>query len=515
MPDSISYKRISQSLIFVLLLLIIALFYKYPEIAFKRPQSIHNWRQSDCASITLNYYQNGMRFFQPEIHGLISNGFTSGKAATSEIPLFYYTIAILYKGFGYHDYIYRIINTLIFFFGLYSLFRCFSKLHVNIFWSIGLSLLFFASPVLAYYGNNFLTDITAFSLSLIGWNFFISYNQQGRGRDFFLSVLFFFLGMSMKISAGISVICLVGLYILESLPWIKFKTGIRNFSTKILTFLPFIIALILVGAWALYARNYNIRNACGYFSTTIYPLWEMTEAEIAKTLEHMRVLWLNEYFHRYTLFFFSFLFLLNIIHIKKANRLLIASNITILIGTVLYAILWFATFKDHDYYTINLFILPVITTLTFAEYMNRLYPKFSGNLLIKGIIIFILIFNVIHTRNQLNIRYNGWWNEYPAFKDFDTVTPYLRSIGIERHERVISIPDQSHHTLYLMNQPGWTECFHLNLDSASMQQSVNRGAKYLIIASQEDLDARPYLNSFTSELTGKYGKILIYNLQAQ
>ena len=192
-----------------------------------------------------------------------------------------------------------------------------------------------------------------------------------------------------------------------------------------------------------------------------------------------------------------------------------SSNIIVFFGTVLYAILWFATFKDHDYYTINLFILPVITTLTFAEYMNRLYPALSNNLLAKGIIIFILLFNVAHTRKQLNIRYNGWWNEYPAFKDFDTVTTYLRSIGINRHEKVISIPDQSHHTLYLMNQLGWTECFHLNLDSTSIQQSVKRGAKYLIIASQNELDARPYLKPFTTKLTGRYGKILIYNLQSQ
>jgi hypothetical protein len=317
----------------------------------------------------------------------------------------------------------------------------------------------------------------------------------------------------MKISAGISVITLIGLYMFDSLPLIKFKTEARTFSKRGLTILSFVFALSIVGGWALYARNYNIRNACGYFSTTIFPLWNMTDTAIAKTLEHIQVLWLNQYFHKYTLILFFFLFLLNLIHIKRANKLLITSNIIIFIGAILYIILWFATFKEHDYYTINLFILLVITAVTFAEYMNRLYPKFSRNLFVRGVLIFILLFNINHTRNELNVRYNGWWNEYPAFKDFDTITPYLRSIGITRFDKVISIPDQSHHTLYLMNQPGWTECYNLNRDSASVNQSVNRGANYLIVASQKDLDSRPYLSSFTTELTGQFGKVLIYKLR--
>jgi hypothetical protein len=111
------------------------------------------------------------------------------------------------------------------------------------------------------------------------------------------------------------------------------------------------------------------------------------------------------------------------------------------------------------------------------------------------------------------LRYNDWWNEYPQFRDFDEVTPYLRSIGISRFDRVISVPDLTHHTLYIMNQPGWTQCYDLNLDSVSVQQSIDRGAKYIIIASKEYLDKSPYLSAFTGSPAGHFGKILIYDLQ--
>lgn len=506
-------KKANSRYLFILLLILISWYYHYPQILLKKPQSVHNWRQSDCASITLNYYQNGMKFFQPEVHGLVSDRFTSGKAATSEIPFFYYAIALLYKIFGYHDYIYRIVNTLIFLLGIYALFKLFKKLQVDMIWSFSLSLLFFASPVLAYYGNNYITDITAFSLSLIGWNFFIGYYKSGQPRDFYWSMLFFFLGMSMKISAGISVIAIMVIYFIDVLNLIQFKPGIKLFPKKGMPLLLFSITLILVGGWAVYARNYNIRNACGHFSTTIFPIWNMSDAEMAKTLENIRILWLDQYFSRFTLVFFFGLFVLNLAHLKKANKLLITSSIIIFVGTVLYGILWFDTFRDHDYYTINLYILPVITVLTFAEYMNRLYPKFSRNLIIRGTLVCLLLFNIYHTQREMNARYNGWWNEHPLFTDFDTITPYLRSIGISRFDKVISIPDQSLHTLYIMNQPGWTECYNLNKDSSAVQESIDRGARYLIVASGEELSKRPYLSSFVKDLAGNYGTVQIYKLQ--
>jgi hypothetical protein len=506
-------KKANSRYLFILLLILISWYYHYPQILLKKPQSVHNWRQSDCASITLNYYQNGMKFFQPEIHGLISDHLTSGKAATSEIPFLYFGIALLYKIFGYHDFIYRLVNTLIFLFGVYSLFQILIKLKVNLIWSITLSLLFFASPVLVFYGNNYLSDITALSFSIVAWNYFFSYFQTGQKKQYILSMIFLFLGMSLKISAGISIITLLGIFFAERTGIINFKVKGKIFPGRMLQLIPFVLILLIVGGWAFYAKEYNIRHYCNYFSTTVFPIWSMSHAEIVTDLNGIKVLWLNQYFDQSTLIFFLFIFILNLIHIKKANKLLITSNILMFIGFVLYVLLWFRTFQNHDYYTINMYILLIMTILVFAEYMNRLYPKLSGHFLIKSLLVCFLVFNIWHTQKEMNMRYNGWWNEYPEFRDFDEVTPYLRSIGISRFDRVISIPDQSHHTLYIMNQPGWTQCYNLNMDSVSVQQSIDRGARYLIVASAEELNKRPYLTSFIKDLAGNYGTVLIYKLQ--
>ena len=107
----------NNTLYFLLVLILVSLFYYYPKIVLKRPESVHKWRQSDCTSLALNYYQNGMNFFQPQTHNFTSDNDTSGYCATSEIPFVYYFVAILYKIFGYHDFIYRLFNTLIFYLG--------------------------------------------------------------------------------------------------------------------------------------------------------------------------------------------------------------------------------------------------------------------------------------------------------------------------------------------------------------------------------------------------------------
>jgi hypothetical protein len=101
----------------------------------------------------------------------------------------------------------------------------------------------------------------------------------------------------------------------------------------------------------------------------------------------------------------------------------------------------------------------------------------------------------------------------------------LRQIGILPTDTVISIPDKSHVSLYLMNQKGWTEytdekfnkqkriCY--NQDSAGIQRSIDKGAKYLIINGIEELNARDYLQSYCTNLAGRYHNVLIFNLKSK
>ena len=92
--------------LFLLLLFVTAYYYDYQSILFKPSQSIHQWRQTDGISIARNFFLEGMEFFKPTTHNLTSDNGTTGFAATSETPFLNYFIAILYKLFGYNEYLF-------------------------------------------------------------------------------------------------------------------------------------------------------------------------------------------------------------------------------------------------------------------------------------------------------------------------------------------------------------------------------------------------------------------------
>src|SRR3954465_8348709 len=133
------------------LVLILFFLNRYPETLFYRPSSIHQWRQTDCLSITKNYYEEGMHFFQPKVH---YQGPKDGKAV-SEFPILNYSVAFLWKIFGEHEFIYRLLEYLIYLTAIFALFNTIGGLLSS--WTIAFFtvLLLLTSPLLTYYSLNF------------------------------------------------------------------------------------------------------------------------------------------------------------------------------------------------------------------------------------------------------------------------------------------------------------------------------------------------------------------------
>ncbi|PLX19669.1 MAG: hypothetical protein C0599_10480, partial [Salinivirgaceae bacterium] len=367
-------RKNAPSIIIIILLIITGVIYNYHNIVFKKPQSVHKWRQSDCASITLNYYQGGMKFFQPETHNLTSDQGTTGKCATSEMPFLYYTIASLYKIFGYNDFIYRILNTLIFFLGLFYLFKLSNYLLKNTFWSAAIVIMFFSSPVLVYYANNYLTNSTALAISFIGWYHFIRYISEKKKKLLIKSLLFFFLAASLKITAFFSLFAIIGVFIFDNIPLLSEQNKEKNIKHPLLFILGSVAAIGIVAGWATYAWYYNELHDCTYFSTTIFPIWNYDSEGISHILSKVRKLWLYQYYHvsMHALLTVAALFIA--IFYKKNLRVLNLALIFIFFEIVVFILLQFMTFADHDYYTIGMLILPALIILSSILLLKNRFP---------------------------------------------------------------------------------------------------------------------------------------------
>ncbi|MBN1158510.1 MAG: hypothetical protein JXA61_03950, partial [Bacteroidales bacterium] len=335
--------------VFVMVLILVSLLYYYPVIAFSPPQSIHRWRQTDCTSITLNYYQHGMKFFKPEVHSLVSDGYTTGYAA-GEAPVLYYFMAVIYKISGPDDAVYRIINTLIFYIGLCALFKTGNFfLHDN-YNAAFIPLLIFTSPVAAYYGCNYLPDTAAMTLAFLGWWQFLKYYAKPLLYwNYILALLFFTAAGLLKISMSISLAALTGIMILRHLKIIGLheKFALHN---AFKTYLPIITGICIIAAWYLYAIWYNNIHQSTTFLTGTRPWWGAAPEERKQITQFILQNNLTIYFSGMVLFFLAACLILAASFIKKLPKLLVVMTGLLLAGGFGYVNLWYLQFQYHDYY---------------------------------------------------------------------------------------------------------------------------------------------------------------------
>lgn len=287
--------------------------------------------------------------------------------------------------------------------------------------------------------------------------------------------------------------------------------------------LPLVLLLGLVGGWVLYASHYNRVHGSFYFSTTIFPVWQLSKSEVMSVLLQMNDLWMDEYFHYSVIIFFAVLTVFFIFNGKHSHKFIFNAVLIMATEVLAYGMLQFWALADHDYYTIDLFILPMLLLLGSSIVLSQKYPGFFRSGITRFIFLLFFCYNAYHAHGKAGDRYKGWWNDFGKNKDLYTVTPYLRQLGITYSDTVISIPDKSHSSLYLMNQRGWTEYtdarfrrgkpIPFNQDSAGIATSIENGGKYLIINGLNELYSKKYLWSFCTHLLGQYNNILIFDLQ--
>ncbi len=529
-----SIQRNKWTYLFFILLLLIGYAYSYQLILFRRPFSVHQWRQCDCLSIALNYYKEGMHFFSPTIHWSGPNG--DGKTCTSECPWLYYFVALLWKIFGYHEFIFRLVNISIAFTGLYALF-CLSK---NILkdgaWALLVSLLLFSSTIFAYYAYNFLADTSALSFAFIAWFFFQKFYSGGKMRFFTISMFFFLIAGLTKISALISFAPIFLAFVLESLNIYKFKTNEKIFSKPLHYIFQFLAVFCIIYGWTIFAIHYNNAHVGGAFSTSILPIWETHSLQNYTILNQLFTEQLPVYLAPFLLIGVLLILVVLFLVYKSVSRFLLFLTCTVLMACIAYIILWFQVFYVHDYYLINLLILVPLILLTFLDYLKKKQVEIFISVKVKVIGFIALLLSIYYCSVQINMRYSpdypvaeyniamdgmhqGYWNYMDAsykqgFQAFETITPYLRSLGIKREDKVISIPDQSINiSLYLMDQKGYTD---YGQDESNNQMSIKKcmelGAKYLII-NDTSFISKEWLSPFLTKKIGRYKNILIYDLR--
>jgi hypothetical protein len=519
--------------IFGILLLLLALIYSFPGILKLRPSGVHQWRQTDCLSITANYYEHGMNFMEPEIHCLISDDLTSGKTM-GEFPATYYFVAMLWKVFGKHEWIYRLFTMILFMTGIWCFFRTLHKILPNLLWSGAFAGSLMTAPLLVYYGTGFLSDVHAFSLVLIGGWLFYRYSDEKKKHLLIAAFILLTLAGLLKITALLLFLTLGSLFVLEWLG-VKLLSNKKVFHHPLLAFGGFILGVAAVATWYVYAEHYNGIHGGKYTFNNVWPLWETTPARLSEIVRKFRGIILYQIFSKPWLYVLGLMILLIVIHIKQLPRLITFGLPILTIGCATYVVMWFQAFDVHDYYLTNLYILPAAIMTSFIYLLSVKWKSFLSNKTTVTIITVLFVWGVLYTSNNLNMRffakeennylfsgsqeevnfykYTKWANDQET-RQLETVESYLEKIGIAKDDLVITQPDPSFNiNLYLMNRRGWSAMGDEANTEEGIVRRINKGAKYLIVTNSRVGIEHPHLSRFLVNPIGAYHNILIYDLR--
>jgi hypothetical protein len=526
--------KIVQDGVFIVALLLVSLLYGYHDILSFRPYSLHQWRQADCLSFTQNYYMEGMRLFKPAIHNISEK--VTGKTV-SEFPILYYFVAGLWKIFGKHEFIYRLLNVLIVFTGLLSLFKVSKDILKDYYWSVFIALFLFSSPVLVFYTNNFLTNAPALGLALTGWLFFYRFYTSGKNRFLYISMIFFLFAGLLKISSLISYIVIVSVFLVEFFNITSFRNEEKIFHSPLKHFISLSAVFLIIATWLIFAIHYNSHHNSNTFLQGILPIWELDFAHIKNIFHDFKINILPQLFYDRIFYFLIILAFTTMILMRRNCKILNFITILLILGSIMFGILWYQVFNVHDYYLIDLLVLPVFILLSSLIFLRRNYFKLFKSIFIKIVTFLVLCFNIYYCAVITRIKYypndtiadnsyfvSRWgidktWRIYHKkyndnFKAIETITPYLRSLGISRNDMVISIPDQSPNiSLYLMDQKGFTDFGFNNLKGEiRFSHFIALGAKYLIV-NNDSLNKLTYIKPFIHKKIGNYKNVYIYDVK--
>lgn len=508
MIDSFKSKT-AGNIFFVLVFVALFFFYGLNESLFYPPQSVHIWRQTNCISIAQNYYQHNLLLLEPEIHNQFCDGGTSGKAV-GEFPIIYFTVAKLWKVFGKHEWIFKLVQISFLFIGLYALFLFLRRILKDQFLAGFASLLVFTSPMIIFYGPNFLPDVPALSFIFMSWFFTHKFLDKKKSWNLWVAAIFFCIAMLLKITSAISFIAFGGWIIFELLFLSKSKR-IFNFQLKHL--LPFLIIIIPVVLWYWYADYYNQIHR-GHFSFHgIWPIWDMTKEQLARIIDALDKIYFKELFLPFTQYFTFAIWIYLMVIIGKLKPVYRFLLVVLSIGFLIQMMLWFQVLEGHDYYMINLVVVFVAVWAIFLLQVSKVKSNFKY--LMHGFLLLFFLYNVITCKERAEGRYNSWMNDMynKNMKAFIDIEPWFEKWGIGKDDKVISIPDFTiNGSLYFMNRKGYTEFGSDFSKAETFYERIEQGAKYLIVNDSMVL-FKEYLKPFIHKQIGEYENVLVFDIR--
>lgn len=495
----------------------------------KGPSSIHMWRQTFGLSFAANYMQEDRPLLSPALHWEDPEGY---RQSASEFPLYYYIIGNLWKLTGKSHLLYRLLSLLLLYAGTCCLFLLIRKLTGSLWVSYGSSLLYFLSPVMTVYGNNFVIDAPIVNLTLVG--LFSLYQYQRIHK-----ILWLIFGYVILAICGMSKPTVLMPLLALSLSYFPklnlkemWKHGIGHLMILLSTFV-----------WIQYVESYNAAHSGLLFLRSATPIWTLSIEKIQEILplflQNVLPYWMP----------YSGVVILILVQmislfftIPEGYRWFRRLTVWGWLAGLGYILLFYQIMDVHDYYMLELtWLIPATVVHGYLTGKAFFENSRTGFVLLRAYIMLAVLMMTLRSTAYYRLRYypddtvltqlEDWvtkdevaflrWVHYHFEQNYQPlleIAPLLNKMGISIQSKIAVVPDPSPCTaLYILNRHGYSGYYYTPEFIADLnypEYFSKRGADYYILHDR-NLFSDPKYVSARAKLMYATPAIRIYNIQSE
>jgi len=467
-----------------------------------KPFGTHTWRQSDSASQFRNFYQNSTALWKPQL----MNQTGRDGIAVAEFPITYYVAAQFAKVFGYSEAWCRGIHWLLFVTASLCLYLIALRYIDNPVIAVIPALYFLNLPLNYFYGNNFLPNIPAISLAIIGWYYYFRFLYDGRSNAIIWMLVCMTIAALIKASEAIHLIAaFVSLLFAHFVQKQKWPEG-----TAWRVWLGTLLGMGALFGWVAYAKATNQVYGNNMSLLGILPYWDMSEVDREYTWEVVIcTIWAPVVANELN---WNLLYLLGLGFLwpKVWRSAFIVPGLLLLVGSAAYGALWYQAFMIHDYYLLTMLVCPFFFIIMVLESLHEVVKSRKW---LAGLTMVILLGLGVQT-----ISYNREIQQQRTLPEkseinaaFYDLEEGMRALGVNREDKIIAIPDPSPNiSLYMANNPGWTDCLNGGINNPAPY--IRAGAKYLL-RIDTSINSRPGMAPYLNDSIGSHGPFTVFRLQ--
>ena len=248
-------------------------------------------------------------------------------------------------------------------------------------------------------------------------------------------------------------------------------------------------------------KNYNELYGNKLNLSGILPIWEMDEVEKAASWRGLTVRFFKRMMHRPLWWVFAGMLISFFLNPKTYKSLFNWSVLILLLGSWIYILLFYKVFYSHDYYLVTGLPALIFFTVAWLKMYGSWFVKPRIRWVTLAFCIGLFAYSLKYLDQQMTKYYN-FPDVNPALYDFE---PALRAMGVDRHQKVLAIPDYSPNiSLFYSNNIGHTDYFYSSRKASDLNYLYGQGVRYLIAIEPEVVndDMRTRLGPMLGEHRG-------------